>query len=542
MEEKYIKIFSGLKRDYGYGVPESAYTEPSTGKLKIDHFWAQKSVTDQDYLNHLKGIKPIGIQPCDDEGMAKFGAIDIDSKAYDKFDTKKYLDIIQRDNIPVIPVKSKSGGLHLYLFTKTPVKATFIKSFLEKLLYTFNLKPTTEVYPKQTELDQGENATSGNFINLPYFKKSERVALNFDGNPFTFEQFIKLVEVNTKTQKELEDFINDHIRMILKGGNEEFEDGPPCLQIITKSLSADNKLTDYRDRFLYNYMVFAKKKHGDVWQKKVLEAARQYIVYDNEWGDEKVKKKIKAWEKDTAGHTCDDEPIHDHCMKSECAKRKFGFLSDKIKRFPPLTALMKINYFPDPEFRFTITYVDKKEGEVSKQVIAKDASYFTNQDRLRTLIAAHSPIFPPRVTNKDYQLIMENLFETLNTESPPPGTSDKELLQKHLEDYINGPPAVSDASFRSGSTLKEDGYAYFCFDPFYNHLKNKEWKVKMNKTGRMMEDFFKAELQHQKRYPKKETESKSNNPVRCVRISMNYFNDEHNSVEVLPMKDQENIL
>lgn len=85
---------------------------------------------------------------------------------------------------------------------------------------------------------------------------------------------------------------------------------------------------------------------------------------------------------------------------------------------------------------------------------------------------------------------MENLFETLNTESPPPGTSDKELLQKHLEDYINGPPAVSDASFRSGSTLKEDGYAYFCFDPFYNHLKNKEWKVKMNKTGRMMEDFF----------------------------------------------------
>ena len=31
-------------------------------------------------------------------------------------------------------------------------------------------------------------------------------------------------------------------------------------------------------------------------------------------------------------------------MKSECAKRQFGFLSDKIKRFPPLTALIKINY------------------------------------------------------------------------------------------------------------------------------------------------------------------------------------------------------
>ena len=29
---------------------------------------------------------------------------------------------------------------------------------------------------------------------------------------------------------------------------------------------------------------------------------------------------------------------------------------------------------------------------------------------------------------------MENLYETQNVESPPPGTSDKELLQKHLED------------------------------------------------------------------------------------------------------------
>ena len=88
--------------------------------------------------------------------------------------------------------------------------------------------------------------------------------------------------------------INDHIKKILTGGNEEFVDGPPCLQIITKDLSADNKLGDYRDRFLYNYMVFAKKKYGDVWDKKVLQAARDYIVYDNEWGDEKVKKKIEA--------------------------------------------------------------------------------------------------------------------------------------------------------------------------------------------------------------------------------------------------------
>ena len=200
MEKRFVEIFTGLKRDYGYADPQSAYKDPSTGKLKIEHFWAKKPVTEQDYENHLKGIKPIGIQPCDDEGMAKFGAIDIDSKAYDQFDTRKYLEIIDKNKIPVIPVKSKSGGLHLYVFTDKPVKATFIKSFLEKLLYTFDLKPSTEVYPKQTELDQGPNGTSGNFINLPYFKKQERVGLNLDGTTFTFEQFIKVIEANTKTK------------------------------------------------------------------------------------------------------------------------------------------------------------------------------------------------------------------------------------------------------------------------------------------------------------------------------------------------------
>ena len=153
---------------------------------------------------------------------------------------------------------------------------------------------STEVYPKQTELDQGPNGTSGNFINLPYFKKQERVGLNLDGTTFTFEQFIKVIEANTKTKEELDEFINAHIKSILTGGNEEFADGPPCLQIITKDLSANNKLADYRDRFLYNYMVFAKKKYGDIWDKKVLQGfARDYIVYDNEWGDEKVKKKLK---------------------------------------------------------------------------------------------------------------------------------------------------------------------------------------------------------------------------------------------------------
>lgn len=74
----------------------------------------------------------------------------------------------------------------------------------------------------------------------------------------------------------------------MTGGPEEFHDGPPCLQMICKEIQdSGKKLSDERDRFLYNYMVFAKKKFKENWEKKVLEAARNYIVYDEVWGTRK---------------------------------------------------------------------------------------------------------------------------------------------------------------------------------------------------------------------------------------------------------------
>ena len=39
-------------------------------------------------------------------------------------------------------------------------------------------------------------------------------------------------------------------------------------------------MNDGRDRFLYNYMVFAKKKYPDDWGKKVLQAGRNYFEFN----------------------------------------------------------------------------------------------------------------------------------------------------------------------------------------------------------------------------------------------------------------------
>ena len=106
MEQKFIEIFTGLKRDYGYADINSAFKDPSTGKLKLKYGWAAKELNESDYIAHLNGSKSIGIQPCDDDGLARFGAIDIDSEAYNDFNIRKYLEIIDQKNLPVVPVLS----------------------------------------------------------------------------------------------------------------------------------------------------------------------------------------------------------------------------------------------------------------------------------------------------------------------------------------------------------------------------------------------------------------------------------------------------
>lgn len=79
-------------------------------------------------------------------------------------------------------------------------------------------------------------------ISSPYFNSDERVAINYDGTPFTLEQFIKVVNHN-KTREELEEFSLALVKTVLQGGPDEFNDGPPCLQIMAKE-----PLVDTRDR------------------------------------------------------------------------------------------------------------------------------------------------------------------------------------------------------------------------------------------------------------------------------------------------------
>ena len=525
--QEFIKIFNGYRHAYGIADWTNAVVDPESGKKKPVYRWNYEEFTDVIYQEHLEGNISVGIQPTNEKGSAIFGVIDVDPKQYENFDKQFYLETIQEYKLPLIPIESKSGGLHLYLFMNEFVQSTVIVSFLSNLLPLFNLKPDCEIFPKQTQLTKDPETgilKPGQFINLPYYG-GERKAVNIDGTFFTLEQFVQVVDANITTKDELKTITEEMERQSMEGVDEDFLDGPPCLALISKISNQEN--FDGKDRFMYNYHVFVKMKYADNWEQKVKNAPVKYFAREhaNAWDDNKLKQKTRSWNRSEKGYTCNQSPISDFCKKGICVKKKFGILAGSKGQYPVLTNLRKIDIEPDPEYEFDVT---KPDGIGKATVHCRTIEHVTDQRKRRNSIAKAAGFPPPIIKAPEDQTVLEALFQTQKIINPPVGTSPREKLHDVLHAKINGPKAMNDASFKSGTVLIEDGYAYFKFDKFYDKLKSKNWKHGEDKTGVMMKTNYKhcdIEFLEQKRYPSN-IKGKYNTPTKnVVSINIKEFED-----------------
>ena len=484
MIDEFVKLFSGLQENFGKADMSKVEFDEERNKIKPHYMWAQASVTPFHYKQHLDGTISIGIQPCTKEGKASFGCIDVDPENYNNFNIVLLLSYIEKYKLPLIACRSKSGGLHLYLFLKVAIDAQTMRDSLASLLLPLELKRTTEIYPKQVELEPDEHGNiSGNFINLPYQKEKEttRYALDKNNKSLSLEQFIKRAKESQFNPEELEKLITRCEEEVLKGGDPEFEDGPCCLQRLSKT-----KLGDGRDRFMYNYMVFAKKKYKDQWPDKVNEANKYFT---KPWSLKEINDKIKAWSKDTAGHTCTDEILEPVCIRHKCVKRKFGIKSDANSIFPLISGLQKI-MSTTPRLRFM---VEKPDGK-SVQCEASSPDNFTIQKNLLSLIWLQADFYPDPLSPGAFRAFLNQLKSV--TIHPATGTDIKDQLYQHLYDYcVNSAQAKERSDIRGGLCWSGEGFHYFIFSSFFETLPLK-WKLDARDTGIIMKQELGATFDH----------------------------------------------
>ena len=213
-----------------------------------------------------------------------------------------------------------------------------------------------------------------------------------------------------------------------------------------------------------------------------------------------------------------------HCKKGICVKKKFGVLAGSKGTYPALTNLKKIDLDPEPEYEFDVI---KPNGISTATVHCRSVEHVTDQRKRRNAIAKAAGFPPPIIKGDEDQAILVALWKTEKTTKPPIGTTPKEKLHDVLHAKINGAKAQTDASFKTGTVLIEDGHAFFKFNKFYDKLKAKNWKYSEDKTGTMMVKTYEKcgiEFMEGKRFPKKKDQPKSNTPTKnVVKISIKEF-------------------
>ena len=225
-----------LKRlaDLFEGDPDQFITTSLTGEVdergkhQAKYVTIHEPLTSDKWQEHLDGKVRVGVRPENNE-KAKWGCIDVDPTTYKNYSQKKYVGIIQEYNLPLVPVKSKSGGLHLFLFLKDWASVEDIRKKLDEWNDTFFM--ANEVFPMNKA------------VSMPYYNMNATIEFAFDdhSNPLMIGSFLTLAESKRLSVKELY-----NLKTNAYEPEADWQHYPPCVQkLITDPWPANNRNNFY---------------------------------------------------------------------------------------------------------------------------------------------------------------------------------------------------------------------------------------------------------------------------------------------------------
>ena len=458
MIDKFKNIFEGLDR--AHGVTKVTESISNGTKIKGKSFVKREPVTDELWQKHLEGVDSLGVIPINDDNKCKWGCIDIDS--YAGFDHKKLINKIKQFQLPLIVCRSKSGGAHVFLFTKDYVSASLMQDKLNEIRSVLGYGGS-EVFPKQRELKSKDD--TGNFLNLPYFNCSQttRYAFLESGEAASIESFFELYE-RYKQQ--------DISTIEIKRPETPYSDGPPCIELM-----AQNKIGEGgRNNALFHYGVYAKQKWPAEWKSKLI--LFNATAMEKPLSDSEVQIVVTQHDKKEWGYKCKDEPMCSMCDKTLCRTRKYGIGQEIL--FPGLTDLQVID-LEDPYYYLNV------DGE---RLYLENVKYLRQQSLFQEACMKQLRNRPPTLKEKDWVVVTNQLLNNAEITEPAEGLRTEDQLQNHLQEYcLNRVSVDSKEDLPRGGTWTNNGYHHFVFDKFYhNHLMRRRWDLGYSRTAEMLRE------------------------------------------------------
>lgn len=368
--------------------------KPAKGeKIKTTITNEKGKVDDNLLMSHLSGEFGVGICPVTTDGKCLFGVLDID---YYKGKIRKMLDIIRDYQLPLVPFRSKSGGLHCYLFLSRGVSAKTIRDTLSLIIKVFSLdkmygEEKVEVFPKQDKVTEDGFGSS---ITLPYFNAEEPYTylLDLDGNEVPFEEALNQIQKRFTTIEAVREALE----------NLPYNDAPPCLQRILLSGLVGGEDTG-RNNFLFSFALYASKKYGlEGFASYVRELNNSFECPIEESAVESTIASIKSKE---YSYRCKDIPCNGFCDKSLCKKREFGLGREK-GHFSDIEYGQLLRYKTAEPYYVWQLKLQGSEGDF-KNIVFRDEGELLDQKNFAKVCVRFLNFAPRQVQTNDW-------FGTLN--------------------------------------------------------------------------------------------------------------------------------
>lgn len=447
LAQEFYDLYQGLHRAHGrYTVGK---LNEAKGKVDGRADTVLEPTTLSKWQDHLDGKTGLGIIPIRDDATVRWGAIDVDVYP---LDIDKLFAKVLRLDLPVVVLRTKSGGAHVTCFAKEDVPAKLMRSKMMEMAVALGY-PGVEINPKQVSLASERDV--GNWLNMPYFDhtRTTRYAV-YKGRSLTAEEFIKYAKHMSVSQEELENLVIDI--------GPDFADGPPCLQI----MGNDGLIPGTRNEAMFAFGVYCRTKYGDDWEKE-FEALNGRLC-DPPLPSSEIQAIIKSLKKKTYFYPCKKRPCADFCNKEVCKTRMYGVGQGAGELNVSIGSLVKINHADAPTW---IIDVDGVRFEL-------DTTQLMSQAQFHQLCVERTNKWPNTIKPYEWQQLVNSKLENVEIITPPNDSSVEGRFLAYLEQFLTTTHlARSNDELLQGKPWEEDGVTYFRSVDLLDYLERQHFRA-----------------------------------------------------------------
>lgn len=424
---RFLRLFRGNLRSYGRWDPGKPKDKQSI--TEKDHDGFKPEVFEKAFAAHLDGGVGVGIVPVRDDGTTLWGAIDLDNHGSDKdMDIRAVEKKVADKGFPLIPCRSKSGGVHLYIFFSEPVRADMVKAVLTRWAKELEVDGVDCIYPKQGRLSINSEGVQalGNWINLPYYGSTDgdgagrRFAVS-NGKKLTLEGFLLHAESNAVDNVSLQRYFSDDLSEL-----------PPCLKA---RLQSGGFAGGERNEGTYQVAVFCRKRDPESARDAAHDLAQRFMTDHPLSFKERDKTIRSAVGSRSNNYKCQN--FTDVCDREACRKLKYGISEGEYEAMsaratmPAFHSLIKYRNAEPMRFDLSVG-----EEENARKIEGLTIDELVSFPELRKAVMAKTHVVLPRLKADEWDKILRSLFEEVQIEDVPEDSTPEGMVRIRLFEFL----------------------------------------------------------------------------------------------------------